>query len=473
MKFLARDILGDGNPAMADKLWKGRFTEKTAHVVERFTASIDVDKRLYRYDIDGSIAHCRMLAKTGIIAEADADILVQGLNQIRREIDAASFQFDEQLEDIHMHIESRLLEIVGKVAQKLHTARSRNDQVALDVRMYLRDALSDLIRRLDGLQRVLVDLAKAHIDVLIPGYTHLQRAQPVLLAHHFMAYVEMFLRDAQRMGECRVRTDVMPLGSAALAGTPFPIDRACVAELLDFPALSANSLDAVSDRDFVIEFLAAASLCMMHLSRLSEEMILWSTAEFGFIELPDAFATGSSIMPQKKNPDVPELVRGKAGRVFGQLMAMLTLMKALPLSYNRDLQEDKAALFDAVDTLTACLEVYAQMLPNIRIRPQRMEEAASTGYVNATDFADYLVRQGLPFREAHHCAGQAVRLGIERGRELHELPLADLQSCSPLVKEDVFEFLAARQTVNRRSGPGGTAKSAVAAAIQAAEQRLG
>lgn len=458
---------------MAEKLWKGRFTEKTANVVERFTASIDVDQRLYRYDIEGSIAHCRMLARTGIISPEEADALVQGLNQIRREIDAARFRFDEQLEDIHMHIESRLFEIAGKVAQKLHTARSRNDQVALDMRMYLRDALTGLIGRLQGLQRVLIDLAKTHIDVLVPGYTHLQRAQPVLLAHHFMAYVEMFQRDAQRMSECRVRTNVMPLGSAALAGTPFPIDRAYVAELLDFPALSTNSLDAVSDRDFIIEFLAAAAISMMHLSRLSEEMILWSTAEFGFIELPDAFATGSSIMPQKKNPDVPELVRGKAGRVFGHLMALLTLMKGLPLAYNRDLQEDKAALFDAVDTLDACLDVYAQMLPGIRIHGARMEQAASSGYLNATDLADYLVRQGLPFREAHHCVGQAVRLGMERGKELHELSLMELQSCSALVKEDIFAWLAARETVSRRSQLGGTAHSAVLAAIQAAEQRLG
>jgi argininosuccinate lyase len=457
---------------MAEKLWKGRFTEKTAKVVERFTASIDVDKRLYRYDIEGSIAHCRMLAKTGIISEADGDTLVQGLNQIRREIDAASFQFDEQLEDIHMHIESRLFEIVGKVAQKLHTARSRNDQVALDVRMYLRDALTELILRLGRLQRLLIERARTHIDVLIPGYTHLQRAQPVLLAHHFMAYVEMFHRDAQRMQECRVRTNVMPLGSAALAGTPFPIDRAYVAELLEFPAISTNSLDAVSDRDFIIEFLSAAALCMMHLSRLSEEMILWSTAEFGFIELPDAFATGSSIMPQKKNPDVPELVRGKTGRVYGHLMALLTLMKALPLSYNRDLQEDKSALFDAVDTLSLCIDVCVQMLPGIRIHARRMEQAASTGYINATDLADYLVRQGLPFREAHHCVGQAVRLGLDQGKELHELSLSELQSCSPLVREDVFDHLAVRETVNRRTGPGGTARSAVLAAIQAAEQRL-
>ena len=458
---------------MADKLWNGRFAEKTAQVVERFTASIDVDRRLYRYDIEGSIAHCRMLARTGIIAEEDAAALVQGLNQVRREIESGRFRFDAQLEDIHMHIESRLCEIVGKAAQKLHTARSRNDQVALDVRMYLRDALDDLIRRLNGLQRVLIGRAKTHIDVLVPGYTHLQRAQPVLLAHHFMAYVEMLHRDVQRLAECRVRTDVMPLGSAALAGTPYPIDRAYVAELLGFPALSANSLDAVSDRDFIIEFLSAASLCMLHLSRLSEEMVLWSTAEFGFIELPDAFATGSSIMPQKKNPDVPELVRGKTGRVFGHLMGMLALMKALPLSYNRDLQEDKAALFDAVDTLGDCIEVYTQMLPGIWIRSERMEQAASTGYINATDLADYLVGQGLPFREAHHCVGQAVRLGLDCGRELHELALADLQACAPLVKEDVFDHLNVRAAVNRRQGPGATAKSAVLSAIAAAEQRLG
>jgi argininosuccinate lyase len=458
---------------MSDKLWKGRFKEKTANVVERFTASIEVDKRLYSYDIEGSIAHCRMLAKTSIISEEDGDILVQGLNQIRREIEAASFHFDERLEDIHMHIESRLFEIAGKVAQKLHTARSRNDQVALDVRMYLRDALSDLQCRMEGLQRVLIELAKTHLDVLVPGYTHLQRAQPVLLAHHFMAYVEMFQRDMERMSECRVRTNVMPLGSAALAGTTFPIDRGYVAELLEFPTLSANSLDAVADRDFIIEFLSAASLCMMHLSRLSEEMILWSTAEFGFIELPDAFATGSSIMPQKKNPDVPELVRAKTGRVYGHLMGLLALMKALPLSYNRDLQEDKAALFDAVDTLSDCLEVYTQMLPGIRVHPARMEQAASSGYINATDLADYLVRQGMPFREAHHCVGQAVRCGLERGKELHELSLSELQACSQLIKEDVFECLGARESVNRRRGVGGTAHSAVQAAIQAAAKRLG
>ncbi|MGE5258329.1 MAG: argininosuccinate lyase [Hyphomicrobiales bacterium] len=458
---------------MAEKLWKGRFTEKTAKVVEGFTASIEVDRRLYRYDIEGSIAHCRMLAKTGIIGAEEADAIVQGLNQIRGEIESASFRFDDRLEDIHMHIESRLAEIVGKAAQKIHTGRSRNDQVALDIRMYLRDAVGDILRRLAGLQRVLLVLAKTHIDVMLPGYTHLQRAQPVLLAHHFMAYVEMFGRDAARMEACRVRTDVMPLGSAALAGTSFPIDRDYVAGLLGFPVVSANSLDAVSDRDFIIEFLAAASMCMLHLSRLSEEMILWSSAEFGFIELPDAFATGSSIMPQKKNPDVAELVRGKTGRVYGHLMALLTMMKGLPLSYNRDLQEDKAALFDAVDTLSACIEVYTQMLPGIRIMRARMEQAASSGYLNATDLADYLVRKGMTFREAHHCVGQAVRYAMDQSRELNELSLAELQKFSLLIQPDVFACLQARETINRRTCPGGTAEAAVRAAIQAAEKRLG
>jgi argininosuccinate lyase len=458
---------------MAEKLWKGRFTEKTAEVVEGFTASIEVDRRLYRYDIEGSIAHCRMLAKTGIIGEEEADAIVRGLNQIRREIETDSFRFDDRLEDIHMHIESRLAEIVGKAAQKIHTGRSRNDQVALDIRMYMRDTLGDILGRLVGLQRVLLGLAKTHIDVMLPGYTHLQRAQPVLLAHHFMAYVEMFGRDEARMEACRVRTDVMPLGSAALAGTSFPIDRDYVAGLLGFPAVSANSLDAVSDRDFIIEFLAAASICMLHLSRLSEEMIIWSSAEFGFVELPDAFATGSSIMPQKKNPDVAELVRGKTGRVYGHLMALLTMMKGLPLSYNRDLQEDKAAVFDAVDTLIACIEVYTQMLPGIRIMRARMEQAASSGYLNATDLADYLVRQGMTFREAHHCVGQVVRYAMDQGRELNELSLAELQKFAPLIQSDVFECLRAREIINRRSCPGGTAEAAVCAAIQAVEKRLG
>ena len=458
---------------MTDKLWDGRFSVQTAEIVERFTASIDVDRRLYRYDIEGSIAHSRMLAKTGIITAEEAEAIVQGLERIRSEIEAGRFQFDPQLEDIHMHIESRLTEIVGPAARKVHTGRSRNDQVALDLRLYLRDILAETRQRLDALQRVLIALARTHIDVVLPGYTHLQRAQPVLLAHHLMAYVEMFERDRERMADCRRRADVMPLGSAALAGTTFPIDRAYAAQLLGFPAITANSLDAVSDRDFVIEFLAAAGLCMMHLSRLSEELVLWSSSEFGFIELPDSFATGSSIMPQKKNPDVPELVRGKTGRVYGHLMGQLTLMKGLPLSYNRDLQEDKAALFDAVDTLSACIEVTTHMLPGIKVRADRMAAAAERGHLNATDLADYLVRQGMPFREAHHVVGRAVRLAADAGRELHELSLNDLQAQSALIGADVFDYLRTREVVNRRSGPGGTGRSAVLAAIEAAEKRLG
>jgi argininosuccinate lyase len=457
---------------MTEKLWKGRFADKTAQVVERFTASIDIDKRLYRYDIAGSIAHARMLAKAGIISAEDADTLAEGLNRIRREIETGDFQFDERLEDIHMHIESRLFEIVGKTAQKLHTGRSRNDQVALDVRLYLRDALEALIAGVKGFQRALLDLAKAHIDTVLPGYTHLQRAQPVLLAHHLLAYFEMLARDAERFAQCRARTDVMPLGSAALAGTTFPIDRAHVAEALGFASISANSLDAVSDRDFILEFLSAASICMMHLSRLSEELILWSSAEFGFIELPDAFATGSSIMPQKKNPDVAELVRGKTGRVYGHLLAQLALMKGLPLSYNRDLQEDKAALFDAVDTLGACLDIYPQMMAGIKFDVAAMARAAASGYLNATDLADYLVRQGMPFREAHHCVGLAVRHAMAKGVELEALPFKELQGFSPLIKEDAMAALSLRETLNRRSCPGGTGPSAVLAAIADAEKRL-
>jgi argininosuccinate lyase len=343
---------------MAKKLWDGRFSEKTDRIVEDFTSSIDIDKRLYSYDIQGSIAHCRMLAKTSIISEEEALSLIEGLGVIKREIDRGDFQFDQSLEDIHMHIEARLIEKVGKVAQKLHTARSRNDQVVLDVRMYLRDETLNTTHRLVMLQKVIVDLARIHIDVVLPGYTHLQRAQPILLSHHLMAYYEMFSRDAHRFGDCLKRINVMPLGSAALAGTTYPIDREYVAGILDFPEISANSMDAVSDRDFIMEFLSAASICMVHLSRMSEELILWSSSEFGFIELPDSFATGSSIMPQKKNPDVPELVRGKTGRIFGDLISLLTMMKSLPLAYNRDMQEDKTALFSTVDILSQCLDIH-------------------------------------------------------------------------------------------------------------------
>jgi argininosuccinate lyase len=457
---------------MTEKPWEGRFAEKTHHLVEGFTSSIDIDKRLYAYDIEGSVAHSKMLAKQGIISEDDAAEIIRGLGMIKREIERGEFQFDDSLEDIHMHIEARLVQLVGKVAQKLHTARSRNDQVALDVRLYLRAETRLIIDLLIDLQKVLVVLAGTHRDIAVPGYTHLQRAQPVLLAHHWLAYYEMFARDTQRLEDCFKRINVMPLGSAALAGTPHPIDRQYVAELLEFPAISRNSMDSVADRDFMIEFQLAASLAMIHFSRLSEELILWSSAEFQFIELPDAFATGSSIMPQKKNPDVPELVRGKAGRVIGSLVALLTLMKSLPLAYNRDMQEDKPPLFDAVDTLKACIRIFIAMLPRIRVNEAVMSRAASTGYLNATDLADYLVAKGMPFRKAHSCVGQAVRYGIGQQKELQELTLDELRDFSGLIEADVFEILSTQEVINRRQSAGGTSSDNVLAAIEAARAKL-
>ena len=456
----------------AGKPWDGRFVQKTDRRVEAFTASHAYDRRLYPYDIAGSIAHSRMLAKVGVITADEADHLVEGLGTIQRELDRGEFIFDDSLEDIHMHIEARLLQVVGKVAQKLHTARSRNDQVALDIRMYLRDEARRTIDLLSALRHDLVELAAAHVDVVMPGYTHTQRAQPVLLAHHLLAYYEMFTRDQARMADCLGRINVMPLGAAALAGTTYPIDRAYVAELLDFPAVSENSMDTVSDRDFALEFLSAASIGMVHLSRLSEELVLWSTTEFGFITLPDAFATGSSIMPQKKNPDVPEIVRGKTGRVVGALMALLTLMKSLPLAYNRDMQEDKEPLFDAVDTLTACLQINVQMIPHIRINRETMRRAASIGYLNATDMADYLVGRGVPFRQAHACVGKAVAHALDQGKELHELTLDELKTFSTRIQDDLFGHLTLEHMVNRRQSQGGTATENVLAAIDEARRVL-
>jgi argininosuccinate lyase len=457
---------------MSEKPWNGRFTEKTDKIVEDFTSSIDVDKRLYTYDIEGSIAHCRMLAKASIISEEDASSLMEGLGKIKREIEHKNFQFDNSLEDIHMHIESRLVQLVGKAGQNLHAARSRNDQVALDVRMYLRDETLNTIKLLVMLRKGIVGLAKTHIDVVLPGYTHLQRAQPVLLSHHLMAYYEMFSRDAARFSDCLKRINVMPLGSAAIAGTTYPIDREYTAELLDFPKISANSIDAVSDRDFIIEFLSAASICMVHFSRMSEEFILWSSSEFGFIELPDSFATGSSIMPQKKNPDVPELVRGKTGRVFGDLMALLTIMKSLPLAYNRDMQEDKAALFNTVDILTECIEIYIKMLPKLKINKEAMRQATSTGFLNATDMADYLVARGMQFRQAHSCVGKAVGYALSKKMELHELTLEELKPFSSLFDKDIFNVLTTEEMINRRKSFGGTATGNVLAAIKEAETEL-
>ncbi len=457
---------------MGKKLWGGRFSETTDRDVEAFTASIDDDRRLYAFDIAGSIAHCRMLARTGVIEKEESAQMVDGLTRIRTEIETGSFPFTDKLEDIHMHIESRLQELIGDTAAKLHTGRSRNDQVALDVRMYLRDAVQTICGRLHTLRGVIVDLAETHQDVVMPGYTHTQRAQPVLFAHHLMAYYEMFSRDEARFDDGLARINVMPLGAAALAGTTFPIDAEYVARQLEFPKVTANSMDAVSDRDFMLEFLAAASICMVHLSRLSEELILWSTSEFAFVELSDAFTTGSSIMPQKKNPDVAELVRGKTGRVFGDLMALLTLMKGLPLSYNRDMQEDKPTLFSSVDTVSACLNIYIGMLPAMRVNRERMRAATTTGYLNATDLADYLVTRGVPFRKAHAIAGRAVAAAIEAGRELHELPLEQLREFSARIEADVYSFLDVEQMINRRQSPGGTAGTNVAAAISAARNRL-
>jgi argininosuccinate lyase len=457
---------------MTEKPWAGRFAERTDTSVETFTASIDFDKRLYPYDIEGSIAHCRMLARVGVITNEEAKQLVEGLGNIKRDLDHGNFQFDNSLEDIHMHIEARLLQDVGKVAQKLHTARSRNDQVALDVRMFLRDATAVVMDKLLELRKVLIGLAEQHIGTVMPGYTHLQRAQPVLLAHHLMAYYEMFSRDAERFSDSLKRTNIMPLGAAALAGTTYPIDREYTARLLGFAAISNNSMDAVSDRDFIMEFLAAAGICMVHLSRFAEELVLWSSSEFKFIELPDAFATGSSIMPQKKNPDIPELVRGKTGRVFGDLMAVMTLMKSLPLSYNRDMQEDKISLFNSVDILLSCLDIYTRMLPRITFNAQRMRAAASTGFLDATDMADYLVGQGVPFRKAHAIVGQAVAYALSQKKELSELSLKDLKRFSGTIQEDLFDYLTLEQMMSRRRSAGGTAADCVRQAIEQARASL-
>jgi argininosuccinate lyase len=457
---------------MPEKLWDGRFAEETDQVVEQFTASIAIDRRLYRHDIEGSIAHCRMLARTDIISTEEMNTLVAGLATIRQEIEDGRFVYDDRLEDIHMHIEDRLLRLVGPVARKLHTARSRNDQVALDARLYLRDETDRVITLLIGLREVLVALAHDQIGHVMPGYTHLQRAQPVLLSHHLLAYYEMFSRDNARFADARTRMDVNPLGCAALAGTTFPIDRDYTTEQLGFSKVAANSMDAVADRDFMLEFLAAASICMVHFSRLAEELILWSSTEFGFIELPDAFATGSSIMPQKKNPDVPELVRGKAGRVFGDLMALLTTMKSLPLAYNRDMQEDKATLFSTVDTLKAVIEVVTRMLPHIRFNTTTLRRESQRGFSNATDLADYLVRQGMAFREAHAVVGRAVAQALSQNKELHDLSLAELQAFSALIDETVFAALQLEHVVERRISWGGTATRRVREAIQKARDDL-
>ena len=447
--------------AQRTKLWSGRFDATTSSAVEAFTASVDIDARLYHHDIVGSIAHARMLARQRIITARDGQKIIRGLKAVEREINQGRFRFSPADEDVHMNVERRLTEKIGAVGGKLHTARSRNDQVALDMRLFLREELAAILQSLAGLKRELARAAKRNIDVIMPGYTHLQPAQPVLFAHHWLAYWEMFERDEERFAGCRERVNVLPLGSGALAGTTLPIDRAYVARLLDFPHISRNSIDAVSDRDFILEFLSASAILFVHLSRLAEELILWSSQEFGFIDLPDRYCTGSSMMPQKKNPDVVELIRGKSGRVFGHLHALLTIMKGLPLAYNRDLQEDKLPLFDTVDTVKSSLEMAREIVRGMKVNRDRMLGAAQDGFMNATDLADYLARREVPFRAAHQVAGKIVRHCIDHGRRIEELPLSELKRFSARFEKDVYRYLSVDSMVQRRRSAGGTARTNV------------
>ena len=458
---------------MTDKPWGGRFEAVTEKAVEEFTSSLHFDRRLFRHDIRGSIAHARMLAKQGILSMAEAEAIIQGLDEIQREIENEKFLFDPCFEDIHMAIEARLIAKIGEVGRKLHTARSRNDQVALDVRLYLFEEVEALTEDITELRRAGARLARRYVGLVLPGYTHLQRAQPVLFAHHLLAYDEMWRRDQMRLKESLARIQVSPLGAAALAGTTFPIDPEYSASQLGFPAVFRNSLDAVSDRDFILEFLAHAAIIMVHLSRLSEELILWASAEFGFVALPDSYATGSSIMPQKKNPDVAELIRGKCGRVVGNLMGLLMTVKGLPLAYNRDLQEDKEPLFDTLDTVQTSVRLMAGMLGSLTLREDRIAQALRGGYLSATDLADYLVQQGVPFRTAHEQVGRLVRYAEFQGKELWELTLEEIQRFASQAGPEVFEWLAIENVVARRASPGGTAPVRVEAALAQVEQELG
>ena len=453
-------------------LWSGRFAEPVDEKVKRYTASIPFDYRLALHDIQGSLAHAAMLRHVGVLTAEDLAAIRRGMAEIRAEVEAGRFAWSLDDEDVHLNIEKALTAKIGDAGKRLHTGRSRNDQVATDVRLYLRDAIDRLQGLLKTCQTALLDVAEANTDTVMPGFTHLQVAQPVTFGHHLLAYVEMLARDAERLADCRKRVNRLPLGAAALAGTSFPIDREYVARELGFEAVCENSLDAVSDRDFAIEFTAAASLVMTHLSRLSEELILWMNPRFGFIDLADRFCTGSSIMPQKKNPDVPELVRGKTGRVNGHLVALLTLMKGQPLAYNKDNQEDKEPLFDTVDTLADTLAIYADMIGGIRVKADAMRQAARQGYATATDLADYLVKKGLPFRDAHEAVARAVRAAEEKGVDLADLPLAQLQAMSPLVGEDVFAVLSLEGSLAARNHLGGTAPAQVRAAIARARRRL-
>ncbi|MDS4021481.1 MAG: argininosuccinate lyase [Candidatus Competibacter sp.] len=452
-----------------NKTWGGRFTESTDAFVAAFTASVEFDRRMYRQDINGSIAHARMLARVGVLSREDCEVIVKGLEAIRAEIERGEFEWSVELEDVHMNIEARLTERIGDAGKRLHTGRSRNDQVATDIRLYLRDAIDAILVEIARLLDGLAAMAAREADTIMPGFTHLQVAQPVTFGHHLLAWFEMLKRDHERLTDCRKRVNVMPLGAAALAGTSYPLDRHYTARLLDFDAPSANSLDAVSDRDFAIEFAAAAAILMTHLSRMAEELVLWSSAQFDFVDLPDRFCTGSSIMPQKKNPDVPELVRGKVGRVNGHLMALLTLMKSQPLAYNKDNQEDKEPLFDTVDTVRGCLRAFADMIPAVRPKRDQMLQAARRGFATATDLADYLVRKGVPFRDAHEIVGKAVRLGVETGRDLAEMKLEELRQFSPLIEDDVFAVLSLDGSVAARDVLGGTAPDRVREAASLAQ----
>jgi argininosuccinate lyase len=449
----------------SEKLSSARFAQATDAFVEIFTASVDFDKRMAKQDIQGSIAHAKMLCEVGVLTAEERDLILRGLTQIEGEIERGEFAWSIKQEDVHMNIEARLTHLIGIAGKKLHTGRSRNDQVATDIRLYLRDEIGAISKELTRLQIAILDLAQKHTDTIMPGFTHLQVAQPIVFAHHLMAWFEMLSRDAERLQDCVKRLNVSPLGAAALAGTSYPINRNLSAELLGFSRPSANSLDSVSDRDFAIEFTSAASILMMHLSRFSEELILWASAQFDFIDIPDAFCTGSSIMPQKKNPDVPELVRGKSGRVTGHLVSLLMLMKSQPLAYNKDNQEDKEPLFDTVDTLLNCLRAYADMVPHLVAKKENMYRAAKQGFATATDLADYLVRKGLAFRDAHEIVGLAVRLGVETKRDLSELSLTELQGFSPLITEEVFDVLSLEGSVAARNHIGGTAPEMVRAAI--------
>ena len=455
-----------------NKLWGGRFSEATDAFVERFTASVDFDRRLFQQDINGSLAHAKMLEKADILTAQELQQIEDGLEAIRQEIIDDKFEWSVSLEDVHMNIESALTSRIGDVGKKLHTGRSRNDQVATDIRLFVRDEIDQIAELITKLQLALLGLAEAEVGTIMPGFTHLQTAQPVSFGHHMMAWFEMLNRDYDRLLDCRKRVNLSPLGAAALAGTTYPIDRIFTAEQLGFDAPTRNSLDSVSDRDFAIELAAFASVLMMHLSRFSEELVLWTSAQFNFIDLPDRFCTGSSIMPQKKNPDVPELVRGKTGRVHGHLVSLLTLMKSQPLAYNKDNQEDKEPLFDLIDTVKDCLYAYSEMMPAISCNKDAMYAAAKQGYATATDLADYLVKKGIPFRDAHEVVGKSVAFGIQQKKDLAELTLAELQKFSDLIGEDVFEVLTLEGSIGARDHIGGTAPSSVLAAVKQARTEI-